>query len=196
MVEMAVAMLVMSILMTLVVSGMDNLIKPALQTRSIQASSEDIDLAFLKLDSEVRYASAVWAVNTNASHNNWNIEFESTFNGNPTPTCTELQYTWTTGQLSQATWPDTSTSSATPPTFGPIGTGFATGTSASVPIPFTINPNATTYQKVQLMVTLTASAGTGSARETTSSSIIFTAINTTSNAVSGSPDCSPTGWGY
>lgn len=194
-------MLLMTILMTLVIAGLNHNWEAALQTQSIRDSSEQIDLAFLTLDSEVRYASAVWAPNQASAQTDWNVEFETQSNSTTatTPTCTELQYNYGSGKLSQATWPDTQTSSTSAPAFKVLATGLATGTSTFAS-PFTanpINPATSHYQKVQLMVTLTASAGTGTAHETTSSSVTFTAVNTTNTTLASSPgDCDPTGWGY
>jgi hypothetical protein len=194
---MTVAMAVMSILTVLVMSGMNHILNSDMQTEAVRNSSDQVDFAFLTLDSEVRYASAVWAVNqvTTGGHTDYNVEFETQSNvtTSTTPNCTELQYNYATGQLLQATWPDTQTSSSTAPGFEVLASGLSTSVSAS---PFTINPVTSNYKKVQLMVTLSATAGTGTAHETASSSVTFTAVNTTSTAVAVTADCDPTGWGY
>ncbi|HMK97392.1 MAG TPA: type II secretion system protein, partial [Acidimicrobiales bacterium] len=55
-VEMGVAMLIMAIFLVLIVQSMVHLVNPTLQTEAIRDSSNQLDIAFLDLDGEVRYA--------------------------------------------------------------------------------------------------------------------------------------------
>lgn len=186
-VEMSVAMLIMGILMTMVMSGIVHLTRTTQQVQAVRDASNQLDLAFLTLDGEVRYAYEIWSpyAGAPATDDTWDVEFESTYNGASNPTCTELQYNYSTGTLLQASW--TSGSVTTPP-YKALATGL-TGTSD----PFQIISNPS-YEEVQLEVTLTAAAGTGSALETSSSSVTFTALNSSSNqpASSSDLDCTTT----
>jgi prepilin-type N-terminal cleavage/methylation domain-containing protein len=179
-VEMSVAMLIMAVVMSLVTTGMDHLINPTLQTESLRNASGQLNDAFLQLDSEVRYASAVWTPVTGPA-NDFEVVFESTFEGSATPTCTQLRYSYVNGTLLQASWP---TGQAAEPPFKVIASGLATSaTTPAEPDPFVIvsNPN---YQKVQLEVELSAIVGGSGAITTTSSSVTFTALNSTGNGAS------------
>ena len=55
-VEMAVSMLILSIFLVMFMTSMVHIFKPTLQTESMRDSSDQLDLAFLDLDSQVRYA--------------------------------------------------------------------------------------------------------------------------------------------
>jgi len=175
-VEMGVAMLIMAVFMVLIVQSMVHLVNPTLQTEAIRDSSNQLDIAFLDLDGEVRYASEIWQQyqGSPASDDNWDVVFESTYNGAPTPTCTELRYNWSSGQLTQSSW---ALGTPTTPTFKLLANDLTTTSdpfNAFDPVTTTGNTN---YQKEQLTVTLSAASGTGPAHETTSSSVTFTALN-------------------
>jgi hypothetical protein len=177
-------MLIMGILLTMIVPMMVHLFTPTLQSQAITNSSDQLDIAYMQLDSEVPYASQIWAPyqGSPGSDDDWDIEYESTFSGAQEPTCTELKYEWGTGQLLQATWTEASTVT---PSFKAIASDL-TGSAD----PFQVVQNSS-YEKVQLMVTLSALSGSGTARETTSSSVTFTALNSTSyqEASTADTDC-------
>jgi prepilin-type N-terminal cleavage/methylation domain-containing protein len=171
-VEMAVSMLILSIFLVMFMTSMVHIFKPTLQTESMRDSSDQLDLAFLDLDSQVRYAYEIWQPyqGTPTTDDNWDIEYESTFNGAIYPTCTELQYNYNSGELLSASWTQGSTVT---PSFKILANDL-TGTGD----PFQVVQNSSN-SKVQLMVTLSATSGTGGGTETTSSSVTFTALNST-----------------
>lgn len=175
-VEMSVAMMIFAILMIMVMAGMTHVLNPTLQTEAIRDSSDQLNLAFLDLDSSVRYASELWEPAAGSS-SDWNVEYESTFGSEPT--CTELRYSYSLGELEAATWDQGST---TTPGFKVLASDL-TGNGD----PFTVVENAN-YEKVQLEVTLSAISGSGASRETTSSSVTFTALDSTSNQAASSAD--------
>ncbi len=181
-VEMGVSLLILSIFMAMIVSGMVHLVGPALQTGAIRDSSDQLDIAFLDLDSEVRYASAVWAPYAGNANDDWDIEFESTFSGAAEPTCTELKYNYATGQLLQASW---SVGSNVAPGFKVLATDL---TGSADPFDAPVQSASSPYQKVQLMVTLSATSGSGPNMKTTKSSVTFTALNSTSSQVASNSD--------
>jgi prepilin-type N-terminal cleavage/methylation domain-containing protein len=178
-VELSVAMLIFAIFMVMVISAMVHLVNPTVQTESIRDSSDQLDIAFLDLDSEVRYAYDIWAPYQGTAGNDWDIEYESTFNGAAEPTCSELRYNYSSGQLLQASWSEGAT---TTPSFKMLAEDL-TGSSD----PFQVIQNSS-YEKVQLMVTLSAASGNGAGKETTSSSVTFTALNSTSYEEATSAD--------
>ncbi len=178
---MAVAMLIMSIFLVMFMTSMIHLFNPTFQTESMRDASDQLDLAFLDLDSQVRYAYAVWQPyqGSPSTNDDWDVEYESTFNGAIYPTCTELKYNYGSGELLTASWSEGSTVT---PSFKMLADDL-TGTSD----PFQVVQNSS-YSKVQLMVTLSATSGTGAATETTTSSVTFTALNSTSYQAAGSSD--------
>jgi prepilin-type N-terminal cleavage/methylation domain-containing protein len=180
-VELSVAMAVMGILTIMIIGGMANLETPAAQTQAIRDSSSNLDLAYFTLDSEVRYAYEIWApyAGTPSTDDTWDVRWESTFQGGSEPTCTELKYNYSSGQLSQASW---TSGSATTPSFKVLASSLTGSTD-----PFTIISNSA-YQEVQLQVNLTAAAGNGAAYETSSSSVTFTALNSADNQPAPSTD--------
>jgi prepilin-type N-terminal cleavage/methylation domain-containing protein len=178
-VELSVAMLIFAIFMVMVISAMIHLVNPTVQTESIRDSSDQLDIAFLDLDSEVRYAYDIWAPYQGSAGKDWDVEYESTFNGAVEPTCTELQYNYSSGELLSASWSEDATAT---PSFKMLADDL-TGSSD----PFQVIQNST-YEKVQLMVTLSATSGNGSGKETTSSSVTFTALNSTSYEEATSAD--------
>jgi len=180
-VEMSISLLILGIFMTMFTPVMTGLIDPALRTRSMGNSSEQLDLAFLRLDSQIRYASKIWApyAGTPSSDNDWDVEFESNLSGAAQPTCTELQYNYGSGQLLEATW---AKGSNTAPSFGVLASGL---TGASDPFTPVQNPS---FQKVELTVTLSAASGSGRTGASTTSSVTFAALNSTGNQVASSSD--------
>jgi prepilin-type N-terminal cleavage/methylation domain-containing protein len=181
-VEMSMAMLIMGILMIMITSGIGHLTDTTLQAQALRNTSSQLDIAYLDLDSEVRYANQVWAPYPGApsTDDTWDIEFESTFSGATVGTCTELQYNYSSGQLLQAVWTSGAT---TAPGFKMLANELS-GSSD----PFTIIPPNPANQEVQLMVTLTASSASGAHTTSTSSSVTFTALNSTSNEATATTD--------
>ena len=177
-VEMAVSMLILSIFLVMFMTSMVHIFKPTLQTESMRDSSDQLDLAFLDLDSQVRYAYQIWQPyqGTPSTDDNWDIEYESTFNGAIYPTCTELQYNFHSGELLSASWAQGTTVT---PSFKLLANDL-TGTGD----PFQVIQNSSN-SKVQLMVTLSATSGTGGGTETTTSSVTFTALNSLSYQAAG-----------
>ncbi len=163
---------------------MVHLFTPTLQAEAIRDSSDQLDIAFMQLDSQVAYASQIWAPyqGVPGSDDDWDIEYESTFSGAQEPTCTELKYQFGAGELLEASWTEGSTTAPSFKTLAEDLTGSAD--------PFQVVQNSS-YEKVQLMVTLSALSGTGTAKETTSSSVTFTALNSTGyqEASSSDTDC-------
>lgn len=128
---------------------------------------------FSNLDSQVRYAYEIWQPyqGTPSTDHNWDIEYESTFNGAIYPTCAELQYNFHSGELLSASWTQGTTVT---PSFKILANDL-TGTGD----PFQVIQNSSN-SKVQLMVTLSATSGTGGGTETTTSSVTFTVLNSLS----------------
>ena len=172
-------MLIMSVFMVMIISAMIHIVNPTIQTENMRDASDQLDLAFLDLDSEVRYAYDIWAPYAGSNGNDWDIEYESTFNGAVEPTCSELHYNYKSGKLFQASWSEGAT---TAPSFKMLVNDL-TGSSD----PFQVIQNSS-YEKVQLTVTLSAASGSGVGKETSSSSMTFTALNSTSYEEATSAD--------
>lgn len=180
-VETSVALLIMAAVMALVTTAIVHLTNTTLQVENTRTSADSLTIAFLDLDSQVRYANEIWSpyAGTPASDDTWDIEFESNYSGAAQNTCTELQYNYATGQLLRANW---LVGATTAPSYKLLASGLS-GTAD----PFQVISNPA-FQEVQLMVTLSASSGSGYARETRSSSVTFTALNSTSNQPDSATD--------
>lgn len=182
-VEMAVAMMLMSVVLVLTMTGMVHLLNPTLQTQAIGTTTSQLDLAFFNLDQQVHYASSIWAP-YQGTGGNYDVLFEWTFNGQSNASCSQLQLSTTTGELLERTWP-----AASPPSSAPGWHIWATN--LIVPSPAT-NPFSfptTLYAKQELTVTLTAASGTGQAHRTEVSSMTFTALDTSSANAPNTTTC-------
>jgi hypothetical protein len=136
------------------------------------------------MDSQVRYATQIWTPYAGApsTDDTWDLLFDSTFNGATSATCTELKYSWSLGELFEANWTEGATAT---PGYKVLATNL-TGASD----PFTpIDPTNSAFSEQQLQITFTATAGGGAGRESTTSQVTFTALNSTtylySSATSG-----------
>ncbi len=184
-VEMAVAMMLMSVVLVLTITGMIHLLNPTLQTEAIGTTTSQLDLAFFNLDQQVHYASSIWAPYKGTA-GNYDVVFEWTFNGQSNASCSQLQMSPTTGQLLERTWPASS-----PPSTAPGWHIWATNLIVPSPAANPFSFPTTLYAKQELTVTLTAASGTGQAYRTEVSSMTFTALDTTSPDAPNTTTCSP-----
>ena len=172
-IEVLVAMTIMSVLMGMFTTGVLQVFRSANRSEALSAAQSQIHMAFQRLDTEIRYAAGI-SEQGQVGHD-WYVEYLSTFTG--TPVCTQLRST-ETGLLQRRRWDE----GATPPPFVQLASGVS-GTH-----PFTRHPvlpgPGVKFQR--LAVSLSATGGPdGRQREI---DIVFTALNT-SPATSSDTTC-------
>jgi prepilin-type N-terminal cleavage/methylation domain-containing protein len=168
-VEVMIAMTLMSIFMVLFTTGLLQVFRASDHDQAAAAAQEQIHIAFQRLDSGIRYAAGISAEGQVGA--DWYVEFLATYTG--TPVCTELRFTQG-GQLQSRTWDQ----GATPPSF----TVLASGATASHP--FTRYPvvvgSGIDYQRLSVDLSVSGGRDAGS-RDI---SVMFTAYNTSPTTAS------------
>jgi prepilin-type N-terminal cleavage/methylation domain-containing protein len=172
-IELVVSMLIMSIFMVMFTGGILQMYRAANKTESATVAQAQVNLVFLRLDREVRYASGISLPGTYLG--DWYVEYVNTSSG--TAVCTGLRLNVASGQLQRRTWSELA---APAPTAAPDPTSWRSLASdvTSVTQPFTFLPadDTASFQRLELDIASTSGAGTtGSTRRT---DITFTALNT------------------
>ncbi len=166
-IEVVTAMSIMSILMVIFTGGILEVYRFANRSEAAAAASTQLNIAFMRLDKEVRYASGISTPGTvGVDHY---VEYLITNTG--TPVCVELRLDVADRQLQRRTWVQGS-----PPGSLTAWTPLTSGVSGDQP--FTTRPADATFSYQRLTVTLTADAGSGSTARATEGSVTFTALNT------------------
>lgn len=163
MVEVAVSMVILSIFMAMMTTGVIEVFRAVNGSTAIADAQSQVNLAFLKLDRDVRYASDI---STEGQVNgDWYVEYLSTYTG--TAMCSELRLSAAAKTLQRRTWVQGTTPPAT-------WTLLATGVSSAKP--FTVTASST-YAFPRLRLDVTAVAGGGSTAATKQFSVTFTVVN-------------------
>ena len=171
--EVTVTMSIMAVFMVIFTAGMSAIFGSVDKDESLNDAQGQLNVAFLRLDKEVRYASAV--SQPGQVGGDWYVEFLTTNSG--TPRCTELRLT-TAGKLERRTWTHGSAVSS-----GESWAALASGLSGDTP--FTTLPADPTFnfQRLRLWVRATSGitgggAGATGSGTTTETDVTFTALNT------------------
>jgi len=145
------------------------------QVQNTSNASSQVTLAFMALDGEIRYAANINQPGAD-SNNNYYVEFESAWTQNTQgqPTCTQLEYANSAGELLQRSW----LANASAPTgWQVLASGLQTSISND---PFSLSaPQSSPWQ---LSVTLSAVSGTGSTKGRANSAFTITALDTTGSS--------------
>ena len=187
--EVVVGMTIMTIFLSVFTGAVVTLTRAQTRTDAITTSAGDVNTAFQRLDSTVRYAAGMTAPGTTGTAGSWYVEFLTNATGSST--CTQLRVTTgANGQLQRRTWTPTATgavptATAWQPLASRITNGAATPLAAgatpaatAAPVPFTVPPaNASGVRYQQLVVQLTAS--TGNPPVESDSFATFSALNST-----------------
>jgi len=149
------------------------------KSQAVNASSSQINIAYLNLDTTVRYASyiGVPAITPGVGTGNWYVEFQSTSSG--TEACTQLRVDKTSRQLQSRTWTVPSTGATTPSAWLPIASGISNGdaVAGATTQPFyLVAPGENTVFQ-QLTINLISPAGPAPSITNSTSSFTFTALN-------------------
>jgi type II secretory pathway pseudopilin PulG len=166
--EVVVSMSVMSVIMAIFTTGIIQMYRSVNKTESMLAAQSQVNTVFLRLDKEIRYASAISAPGPGPQGPDWYVEYLlATDSG--VPDCTELRLHVGTGQLQRRAWAQGAV---------PSPTGWAPLVSHVVSTqPFTRpgSADAATFQQLSLALAVRSGSGrTATVRETM---VTFTARN-------------------
>ncbi|MCW2538669.1 MAG: hypothetical protein JWN95_394 [Frankiales bacterium] len=163
--EVLVTMGIMSIFMAMFTTALVQMFGTSNKIDRISQSTEQLNLAFQRVDKQIRYASSMNAPNSIATGTTgpWYVEFVNTATGNDV--CTQLKLDGT--MFYERTWTGTPAST---PVFVPLASNLAPAT--STPFSFYVATGTQTIQRLGLR--LAASAG-GTA--TSNLSVTFAAMN-------------------
>lgn len=180
-VEVATAMVLMSIFMGMFFGTITQVFRSVYRTQSTSLAQSQVNLAFLRLDRQIRYAAGISKEGTMDGSTDPVVEYLTTTGG--TATCTQLRLNLTTSQLQVRTWTQ-GASPLAPTAWIPLASQVGATT------PFTFIAADATLNFQQLEVRLTATDGTSeSNRAARTTDVTFTALNTslatTSTAVCG-----------
>jgi hypothetical protein len=161
----------MSIFMGMMTTGIVEVYRVINTNDAINTAQDQINIAYLKLDREIRYASDLSTEGQVGA--DWYIEYLTTYTG--TSVCTELRLHVANRQLQKRSW----TQGGTVPTTWLVLASAVTATK-----PFTFHSADATFNYPRLSLNLTATAGTGGTAAGKQMNITFTALNTTSSSAS------------
>jgi prepilin-type N-terminal cleavage/methylation domain-containing protein len=166
-VEVVVSMTIMSIFMAIFTSAAVQMFHYETDTETATSAKTQIHLAFLRLDRDIRYASAISVPNSSY------VEYLRT--DQPDPTCTELWLDPAARQLKSRTW----VRGTTP---GSTWTSIVSGVSATQPFTLVAPVAPVTTQRLRVNLVVAPSGDTGPSRVM---DLTFTATNSTSSTESG-----------
>ena len=191
--ELMIGMVIMTILMTICTSAIVSMFAGTGKTQAVANSAQQLNTAFVRLDQQVRYATAIDQPTGSLATNNLSVAF-LTVNSSPTATsriCTQLRIQTMSGtsqqQLVERTWPlnsDGSVSNGTTTGWTQLAGGITVyDQSGNAVTPFAVAvPSGATVQ--QLSLRLIDLDGTGQTPTKSFSEISFSALNSTDSATS------------
>jgi hypothetical protein len=167
MIDVVVSMAIMSVFLSMFTTGILQIYKGTNKIESITNAQAQLNIIFLRLDKEVRYAAGI-SVPLDVGPDSY-VEYLTTNTG--TPVCSELRLYRAKQQVQRRTWTDTAST--------PVPTGWApmvSGVTATTPftrLPPDVDAN---YQRLQIRVAAVVGAGPTAASKTID--IRFGALNT------------------
>jgi hypothetical protein len=172
-------MTIMGIFMSMFTVAITMMFNSTNKADSLTSTSAQLNLAFNRMDSLVRYATAISQPGQSAA-GAWYVELQGNNRQTGAGECTQLRVTTPTdsmpNQLQQRTWTVLTGGSATVPSmFLPVASNITVGTSQ----PFTrvLVTAAVPYEQFQSQ--LQSSSGNSQTGTVSMSNITFTALNTT-----------------
>lgn len=190
MMELVVGMTVMGVFMVMFTGAITLMFNSATKTESLNNTSAQLNAAFIRLDTVVRYATAV--SQPGQSSGDWYVELQSIDPQTGDTQCTQLRLTSPSDlvapqQLQQRTWTvEGDGEVANQSAFMPIASNITTGVAASEdnqPFKLDLEPKLR-YQRLQFR--LKSAMPDSQGRTESNSDFTFTALNSTrSNSPTG-----------
>ncbi|MEV6598289.1 prepilin-type N-terminal cleavage/methylation domain-containing protein [Actinoplanes sp. NPDC051346] len=173
--ELMVALAILSVAMAIFTTGTLQLFRGTSKIESASIAQSQLQVAFERLDREIRYASAlsIPAVVNGDPY----VEYRTENSG--TAMCTELRLHAADQQLQRRTWVE-GPAPITPTPWIPLASGISAAAAGTDP--FTFVPTDDTYGWQRLTIDLSAaSGGEGSSATSKASKVTITALNTSPN---------------
>jgi hypothetical protein len=170
MIDVMVAMTLMSIFMGIFTDVVVQMFRSANQNQAVASAQTELTTVFLRLDTEIRYAAGISDPGPSPAGTDSYVEYRTVNTG--TAVCTELRLETASGQLQSRTWPEAVTPPA-PTAWIPLASDVTS------PTPFTLWPADTTLNFQRLQLTLDAGVGADVASAARRLDVTFTALNTT-----------------
>lgn len=177
-------MAIMGVFLTIFTGAILSMYRTTNKAESLMDSSAQIHTAFSRLDTSVRYASAVSAAGFD-SGSNPSVAFETSYTG--TLTCTQLRLDLADSQLQQRTWTIDAFGATAPTAWRPLASDVVPlqqGGTAAPPFE-TIQPTPQPGQAAppqQLRVRLASTSGSGTSASTSQTDVTFVAFNSAGGA--------------
>jgi prepilin-type N-terminal cleavage/methylation domain-containing protein len=171
--ELMVAMVVMAIVGAIFIGAVVTMYDSSNHSQAVADTSQELNLAFSRLDTQVRYASYVSIPGQDANDGgNWYVELQDA-NASPA-VCTQLRVDQVSRQLQQRTW----SGAAAPGAWQPLASGVVNGAATGSGAPFVVTVARGVVRSTQLAVNLLTSEGSGTRGAVSQSAMTFTSLNT------------------
>lgn len=182
--EVVVTMAIMGIFLTMFTGAILSMYRTTNKVESLMDSSAQIHTAFSRLDTSVRYASAVSHAGFD-SDDNPSVAFETSYTG--TVTCTQLRLDLAQSQLQQRTWSIDGDGATSPTAWLPLASSVVPMRQGGSDVqPFdTIQPDPQPGQAAppqRLRVRLASTSGFGQSASTSQTDLTFVAFNSAGGA--------------
>lgn len=168
MIDVVVAMTLMSAFMAMFTGGIVQMFRSANETEAMSIAQSQLTTAFLRLDGEIRYAAGISDPGPVGADSY--VEYLTTNTG--VAVCTELRLNVASGQLQSRSWPRDVTPPA-PGAWNPLASDISSSQ------PFVRSAGDSTYNFQRLRLNLAATAGGGTTGASKQTDVTFTALNTT-----------------
>jgi Tfp pilus assembly protein PilV len=183
MIEVVSSMVVMSIVLVIFTTGFLQVMGSANRVQTLAEAQSQVNIAFLRLDKEIRYAAAIGQEGTVGT--DWYVEYLTTNTGSRV--CTELRLH--ASQLQRRTWTQPAPpavpgpGNVTPTTWAPL----VSNVSSTAPFTFSDADSTMGFQRLELKLTAgDAAAGVAKSRQT---DVTFTALNTSLQTQGDDDEC-------
>jgi type II secretory pathway pseudopilin PulG len=173
-IELIVGMTIMVVFLAMFSGTIVMISRTASHAEAVESTASDVNVAFLRLDKQVRYAASISKPGTAGAANDWYVEFLTTNTGSSK--CTQLRLATDLTQLQARTWTVTEAGYSDLTAWTPYGNSVTGGgvTSASTDPPFTLitsSPTSLERLNVQLVAT------SGNPAVSSALDVTFTALN-------------------
>jgi type II secretory pathway component PulJ len=177
--ELVVGMTLMGVFLTMFSGAITLMYTSANKSQALTDTSAELNQAFNRLDSSVRYASAISQPGRSAA-NDWYVEFQTT--NTAAVVCTQLRINHDVRELQQRTWTVVNSSASNESGWVSIASYVINGGApAGLNQPFIrMNPSTTTpYEALQFQ--LQVKKGDSQTASTSATNLTFVALNSTAS---------------
>jgi type II secretory pathway pseudopilin PulG len=168
MVELVVSLVIMSFMMAIFTTGIIQMYSAANKTESLSNAQSELNVTFLRMDKQVRYASGI--SQPQFVNGSYYVSMLTTNTG--ANRCTAVKLDPDAAQLSTFTWDEDDAPA------DPFWTVLANNVTPKGAQPFTLWPANAVANFDRLQLTIQARTGDGTTGTTTDTDVTFTALNT------------------